>query len=108
MQARALHSDEAGVWRTLRLEALSLYPGAFLTTYDEAKALPTEVIAKRLASGNMFGVFSDTLCCGIGSLLPQTRQQCRHRADIAAFFVQPAAHGKGAGDALMIGLLKRA
>jgi len=99
---------EAAVWRVLRLEALTRYPDAFLTNLAEAQELPNETIAQRLAGGLTFGVFSGTDCMGIGTLQPHARVQCRHRADIVAFFIRPAVHGKGAGDALLAGLLDHA
>ena len=108
MHVRAMTGAEAGVWRTLRLEALTQYPDAFLTTLAEAQELPQETIAQRLPAGFTFGVFSGADCVGIGTLQPHTRAQCRHRADIVAFFIRPAAHGKGAGDALLAGLLDHA
>lgn len=55
---RRLTGVDAADWRALRLEALSTYPEAFLTTYDEAVAVPLETVAERLESGQSFGVFT--------------------------------------------------
>lgn len=107
MQARAFAAHEAEVWRTLRLEALAVFPQAFLTSLEEARATPVEAIAQRLETGNTFGVF-DGACLGIASLIPQARRQTAHRAEIGAFFVTPSAQGTGAADLLMQALLDRA
>lgn len=108
MQARALTPDDAALWRHLRLEALRLYPQAFLTSYAEAEAKPLSEIAAALAPGNTFGVFDQDVCCGIASLIPFQRKQMAHRAEIGAFFVDPSAQGHGAADTLMRGILERA
>lgn len=107
MQARALRADEAEVWKTLRIEALTEYPLAFLTTLEEAKKQPLEMIAGRLSSGNSFGVF-DEECVGIGALIPLPYAQTAHRIQIGAYFVRASAQGTGAADLLMEAMLARA
>lgn len=104
LSVRRLTGVDAADWRALRLEALSTYPEAFLTTYDEAVAVPLETVAERLESGQSFGVFTGSALVGIGSLIPQTRIQTKHRADLGAFFVQPGAQGSGAAAALINGI----
>ncbi|KIC48216.1 GNAT family protein [Tateyamaria sp. ANG-S1] len=99
--ARRLTGADAPDWQRLRLEALSTYPEAFLTTHDEAAAVPISAIAKRLDTGHTLGVFQDTAMVGIGSLNQLTKAQTKHRAEIGAFFVRPAAQGTGAAAALM-------
>lgn len=108
MFARPLIPSEAELWRDLRIEALTEFPTAFLTTVEEAKAVATERIAERLGAGHTFGVFEDAACLGIASLIPLLRAQCAHRAEIGAFFVRRSAHGKGAGDTLLEGVLSHA
>lgn len=101
LSVRRLTGADAAAWQVLRLEALSTYPQAFLTTYDEAAAVPLDTVAERLDTGQTFGVFHGTAMVGIGSLIHLTKAQTRHRAEIGAFFVQPAAQGSGAASALM-------
>lgn len=108
MQARVLTAEDAAIWRALRLEALKTYPSAFLVLYEEALAQPLSEVAARLAQGNTLGVFDGATCVGIASLIPQSRPQTRHRAEIGAFYVTPVAHGTGAGDALLAGVLAHA
>ncbi|MEM6373516.1 MAG: N-acetyltransferase [Pseudomonadota bacterium] len=105
MQARRLRAADAQGWKTLRLEALATYPNAFLTTHAEAAATPLARVAERLEAGHTYGAFAASGMLGIASLIPQTRTQTRHRAEIGAFFVQPKAQGAGAADALMHALI---
>ena len=105
---RRLTGADAQDWRALRLEALSTYPQAFLTTYDEAAAVPLEDIATRLEAGHTYAVFTAGRMVGIGSLIPLMKAQTRHRAEIGAFFVQPVAQGSGAANALMQGIIEAA
>jgi ribosomal protein S18 acetylase RimI-like enzyme len=110
-RARALRSSEAEVWRALRLDALRLFPTAFLTTVEEAANTPIERIRERLTHGHTFGVFTDMTeqtCCGVGSLIPLAYAQCAHRAEIGAFFVAPEHHGTPAADTLIKALLDHA
>ncbi|WP_299771520.1 hypothetical protein [uncultured Tateyamaria sp.] len=95
LSVRRLTGADAEGWRALRLEALSTYPQAFLTTHDEAAAVSLDTIAERLENGHSFGVFTGSTLVGIGSLIPQTKAQTKHRADLGAFFVQPGAQGSG-------------
>lgn len=104
LSVRRLTGADAQNWQTLRLEALSAYPDAFLTTYDEAAAVPIQTVAARLENGQTFGVFQHSALVGIGSLIHLTKAQTRHRAELGAVFVQPAAQGTGAAVALMAGM----
>ncbi|MEM8655416.1 MAG: N-acetyltransferase [Pseudomonadota bacterium] len=101
---RRLSGADAPEWRALRLEALSRYPQAFLTTHDEAAAVPMDTIVHRLDTGHSFGVFQGATLVGIGSLVLLTREQTKHRAELGAFFVQPHAQGTGAARALLDGM----
>ena len=108
MQARRLNGADAAQWRALRLEALVTAPKAFLTTYAEAEALPLQTIADRLEAGHTYGVARTADLVGIGSLIPMTRTQTRHRGEVGAFFVQAAAQGTGAAGVLMHAIIAAA
>ncbi|GGX60696.1 N-acetyltransferase [Tateyamaria omphalii] len=108
LSVRRLVGADVGDWRALRLEALSTYPEAFLTTYDEAAAESLDTIADRLDNGQTFGVFVASDIVGIGSLIQLTKTQTKHRAELGAFFVQPGAQGSGAASALVQGITEAA
>lgn len=105
---RRLTGADASAWQSLRLEALSTYPDAFLTTHAEAAAVPIETVAERLEAGLSFGVFDASALVGIGSLLRQTRVQTRHRAELGAFYVQAAYQGRGTARTLLDGMAQAA
>ncbi|WP_415919727.1 GNAT family N-acetyltransferase [Tateyamaria sp. SN6-1] len=104
-QVRKLVGEDATTWRTLRLEALSLYPTAYLSTHDEAAAIPLEDIAAGLDHGHTFGVFDGDDAVGMASLVPQSRVQTRHRGEVGGFYVRRAAQGQGAADLLLGALI---
>ena len=108
LSVRRLTGADWQVWRALRLEALKLYPTAFLTTYAEAEAVPAEIIEDRLDTGHTYGVFAAGTPVGIASFIPEMRTQTRHRAEMGGLFVQPDLHGSGAADALMAGVIDAA
>ncbi len=102
INVRMLGPDDVAIWRDLRVEGIRNYPGAFLTSLDEAKAQSIENTAKGLERDGTFGAFLDGEPVGIASILPLTnRTRTRHRAEIGAYYVKPAAQGSGAADVLM-------
>ncbi len=108
MKVRRLTGRDAAGWQTLRLDSLARFPDAFLTTHAEAVAVPPKVIAARLDDGLTFGIDDDDALIGIGSLIRMPGAQCRHRAELGAFYVRPAVQGSGAASALMEGMVAAA
>ena len=104
-EVRKLVGEDAETWRTLRLEALRTYPRAYLSTHDEAAAIPLEDIAAGLDRGQTYGVFDAGEAVGMASLLPQHRTQTRHRGEIGGFYVRRDAQGRGAADLLLAALI---
>ncbi|MEL6419669.1 MAG: GNAT family N-acetyltransferase [Pseudomonadota bacterium] len=105
-KVRMLGPDDAKIWRDLRIEGIRNYPGAFLTSLDEAKAQSVEKIEIGLARKGTFAAFQDNEPVGIASILPLTnRTRTRHRAEIGAFYVRPVAQGSGVADALMLAMI---
>ena len=101
MQTRLLTPDDAATWKALRLEAIKTFPGAFLTTYDEAEAVPLDRTAAWLGNGHTHGVFEAGALVGAGTLGRYQRTQMRHRGNLGPFFVQRQVQGRGAANALM-------
>ncbi|WP_299613555.1 GNAT family N-acetyltransferase [uncultured Tateyamaria sp.] len=101
MQVKLLTSEDAATWKALRLDAIKTFPGAFLTTHDEAEAVPLDRTAAWLDGGQTHGVFEAGELVGAGTLGRYQRTQMRHRANLGPFFVRPEVQGRGAANALM-------
>lgn len=105
MSIRKLKPEDAeGYWR-LRLKALTTDPDAFLVTYDEAikKEDPIEEYKKSFQSKDIltFGAFEEDHLVGTVTLIRETRQKIRHRANIVAMYVDDQKRGKGTAKALL-------
>ena len=105
---RWLGADDLAAWRDIRSEALRLSPTAFLTTLDEFEAEPDAEVAAKLAQGNMLAQLDGAQIVATAGLVRMTRMQTRHRADIVAVYVRPAARGTGVADALLEHLIHHA
>jgi ribosomal protein S18 acetylase RimI-like enzyme len=101
MNTRWLSSADLAAWRSLRSEALRLFPEAFLTSLQDFENQSDDSVSTMLDQGNMLGLFQGENLIGAGAFLPFKRAQTRHRAEIGAFYVSPDHHGKGAADVLM-------
>ncbi|MEO0487560.1 MAG: GNAT family N-acetyltransferase [Pseudomonadota bacterium] len=108
MKARTLGADDQPVWRALRLEALELFPNAFLTTLDEARARSPDSEREMLDKGHMLGVFDGADLIASGGCRSMPMVACAHRAEIGPFYVTPARQGSGAGDVLMAAMRAQA
>ncbi|MFQ6551686.1 N-acetyltransferase family protein [Aestuariibius insulae] len=107
-EIRALGPDDLAEWRSIRLEALKTVPEAFLTTYDEERALTDEAVAKRLKRGTIRAIFSDNALAGVLAFVPMTAAACRHRAEIFAVYTRPSYRKTGATSALFDAVLAEA
>ncbi|MEO0938297.1 MAG: GNAT family N-acetyltransferase [Pseudomonadota bacterium] len=100
--ARRARAEDAAAWRALRIEALTHYPTAFLTTVAEAEARDVASYAEAIAAGHSFIAFDEETPIGIAALIPLTnRAQTRHRAEIGAVYIAESHHGTGAARILM-------
>ena len=108
MNIRILTEEDAIIYRTLRLQALSTDPEAFGSTYEEFAARSLSEIAARLhpkgdpLESFTLGAFdpADTLI-GTITLQRQHYTKSRHQGTIGGMYVTPAARGRGASKALL-------
>ena len=105
---RILGGDDVGIWRPLRQAALREYPLAFLTSLEDELARSDSDVVAQLTQGNSHAVFLNESPIGIAAMVRLTPSRARHRGEIAAFYVDPTAHGSGAAQALMDHLARQA
>ena len=109
---RLLEPSDAKHYFELRLEALKENPEAFATSYEEviSKPNPVEQYEKSFAQTNQynFGAFKDEKLIGMVTLLPETKEKLKHKANIFAMYVTPGQRGNGLGRALLGAAIKQA
>ena len=98
---RALTEADLPQWRAMRLEALTLYPSAFLTHVDEEKARTDAQAAAFLAQGNSYAAFDGDDALGFSAMVTLPHRRAQHRAEVSSFYVRPEAQGTGAAGAMM-------
>ncbi|WP_335870360.1 GNAT family N-acetyltransferase [Bacillus sp. 2205SS5-2] len=103
------HAEE--YW-SLRLEALTTNPHAFLMTYDEAiqRTNPINQTKERLQNKNnyTYGAFAENELIGVVTLLRETHPKMMHRATIFAMYVTQKKRGLGVGAALLASVIQEA
>ncbi len=108
-----LSQSHLDAYRELLLRSYALEPEAFSSTVQERAAEPRSWWAARLEDGPdvdsmTFGAFAHNQLVGAAALLFDTGIKTRHKALVVGLYVQPAARGQGAGQALMAALLAAA
>ncbi|SMQ64784.1 Protein N-acetyltransferase, RimJ/RimL family [Bacillus sp. OV166] len=112
MKIKLLDASDAERYWKLRLEALKQNPEAFLTSYEDAikRENPIDQVAHNFTTeGNFtFGAFDDEELIGVVTLLQESAEKIRHRANIFAMYVTPKKQGLGVGKALMVEAINKA
>jgi ribosomal protein S18 acetylase RimI-like enzyme len=112
MEIKLLEVTDAERYWKLRLEALKQNPESFLTSYQDAikRENPIEMVARNFTTeGNFtFGAFDHDELIGVVTLLQESAEKVRHRANIFAMYVTPKKQGLGVGKALMLEAINKA
>jgi len=90
---RRLLADDAGIWRDLRLEALSRHPEAYGSTHDDWAGQPLQAFADRLTSGVILGAFRGGALVGSTALDPDPDDA--ETGLVTAVYVGAAHRGAG-------------
>lgn len=110
MQIRLLHLNDATSYREIRLEALLTHPEAFSSSYEEEKEYSIEKYMNRLKAETTFtfGAFENDQLIGVVTLVLETKNKIRHRANIVAMYVTPEKRRFGIGKNLMLEAINKA
>jgi ribosomal protein S18 acetylase RimI-like enzyme len=112
LEIKLLDSSDAQKYWALRLEALKQNPEAFLTSYEDAikRDNPIDQVAHNFTTdGNYtFGAFDQEELIGVVTLLQESAEKIKHRANIYAMYVTPKKQGSGVGSALMAAAINKA
>jgi ribosomal protein S18 acetylase RimI-like enzyme len=109
---RMLTSEDAEVYRGLRLQSLRLHPEAYLSSYESEKKLSIVTTRIRLEpSENNFtlGAFDgEEKLVGIVTFFRESRPKIDHKANIYSVYVDSDVRKQGVGRRLMVELIARA
>lgn len=110
MDIRILSAAEAEMYRDIRLEGLQNNPEAFGSSFEEEKDFTPEQFAKRLETQGAytFGTFYNEELVGVATLVQESKQKLRHKANIFAVYVSPKIRGHGIGRYLMREIIHKA
>ncbi|WP_442598812.1 GNAT family N-acetyltransferase [Neobacillus sp. D3-1R] len=110
MEVRVLDSNDAEQYRKIRLEGLQTNPDSFSSSYEEEKDYLLERYKGRLngVESLTFGAFFQQELVGVVTLIFETKNKLKHRANIAAMYVNPHNRMRGIGKALMVAAINKA
>lgn len=112
MNVRRLTPADAAAYRALMLSGYAAHPDAFTATVEERAHLPLAWWEKRLAADPapeiVVGALVGGELVGTAALRLNERPKTRHHAFLFAVYVARAHTGRGAGAALMQGILAEA
>lgn len=112
MYLRMLISEDAEVYRGLRLQSLRLHPEAYLSSYESEKKLSIVTTRIRLEpSENNFtlGAFDgEEKLVGIVTFFRESRPKIDHKANVYSVYVDSDVRKQGVGRRLMVELIARA
>lgn len=98
---RLLTSQDADIFRCIRLEALRVEPSAFASMVEDWEALTIDDWRKRLVNTPVFVAFRDDEPVGILGLMRQRSSKMAHRATIIMVYVRASLRGSGIAAGLL-------
>ncbi len=100
MTARRLLAGDAGIYRTIRREALLAHPEAFASTVAYIDGQDDAALAKRLEDLPTFAAFADGRPVALMGYVREPMEAMAHRAMLINVYVAEGFRGAGIGDAL--------
>ena len=110
LEIRRLDPLDAPEYRTLRLRALTEFPLAFTSSFEEEDRKDTAWSATRLADPqhHFWGAFVRNEMAGMIGLERKPRQREQHKATVIGMYVAAEHGGQGIGKQLFAALLAEA
>ncbi|MDM7947235.1 MAG: GNAT family N-acetyltransferase [Oceanibaculum nanhaiense] len=99
---RRLLSDDASIFRAIRLEGLERHPEAFGASFEEERAYDKSRFAEWIEDNAIFGGFNEQgTVAGVVAASRSKKAKTQHIATIWAMYVRPEARGSGLGRSLL-------
>lgn len=109
LSIRRLGPDDAGAYRSIRLDMLGEAPEAFSDSYEEATQRPADSWRDNLSGARAyFAAFYDGDMIGTANYLRETAAKMAHRGWLLGMYVRPQARQTGCGRALVEQVLDHA
>jgi RimJ/RimL family protein N-acetyltransferase len=109
LKVRRLETDDAGVYRELRLEGLERHPEAFCASWEDESARPASWWAERLQDSTVFGGWiGESPLLGVAGFHVSGAAKLRHRGILWGMYVRPEARGSGLAASLVQRVIEHA
>ena len=105
---RRLTPSDAGVFRSIRLEALQDASDAFGSTFEKESDEPLQYFVDRLDRNAVFGGFFGSSLMGVAGFAQQGGTKMNHKGFLWGMYVKPEARGSGLATALVETVLEHA
>ena len=105
---RPFRPDEAGLYRSIRLEALRAHPEAFGASFETEAAEDLAFFEGRLHGSTVFGAFLDSAVLGTAGFRAEAGAKTAHKAMFWGMYVRPVARGTGLARRLVEAVLDHA
>ena len=105
---RLLAAEDFALFRSLRLEALTLEPQAFASSLSDWSRMTDEDWRTRLETIDVFVAFEGEEPAGLMGLGREQGSRTRHRGLLIMVYVRAIHRGQGIGDCLIEAVLDRA
>ena len=105
---RRLFSEDAALFREIRLEGLRRDPDAFASTIEEEGEKPLKFFVERLAASAVFAAFRGAELLGVAGFYIQPGPKHAHKGMLWGMYVRPQARGAGVGAMLVEAVIEHA
>jgi ribosomal protein S18 acetylase RimI-like enzyme len=105
---RLLTTNDAAVYRDVRLEGLKLHPRAFSSTFERESEKPLSWFEDRITQGNVFGAFVGDELVGVAGWRRQDGAKVNHKAVLWGMYVRSVAQNSGLGRRLVEAVVNQA